>query len=32
MLGTLVVMNLVPVLYSLYGNREPAAGAGDLAH
>ena len=28
----LVVMNLVPVLYSLYGDRQRPAGAGDLAH
>jgi cobalt-zinc-cadmium resistance protein CzcA len=32
MLGTLIVMNLVPVLYSFYGHREPPAGAGDLGH
>lgn len=32
MLSTLIVMNLVPVLYSLYGHREPPAGAGDLGH
>jgi cobalt-zinc-cadmium resistance protein CzcA len=32
MLMTLVLMNLVPVLYSFYGNREPPAGAGDMDH
>ncbi|HYV39082.1 MAG TPA: efflux RND transporter permease subunit, partial [Gemmataceae bacterium] len=32
MLGTLLVMNLVPMLYSFYGRREPPKGAGDLAH
>jgi cobalt-zinc-cadmium resistance protein CzcA len=32
MLMTLVLMNLVPVLYSFYGRREPPAGAGDLGH
>jgi len=32
MLMMLVVMNLVPVLYSFYGRREPPEGAGDLAH
>jgi cobalt-zinc-cadmium resistance protein CzcA len=32
MLGTLIVMNLVPVLYSFYGQRQPPAGAGDMAH
>ena len=32
MIMTLIVANLVPVLYSLYGHREPSADAGDLAH
>jgi cobalt-zinc-cadmium resistance protein CzcA len=32
MLAMLFVMNLVPVLYSFYGHREPPKGAGDLAH
>jgi cobalt-zinc-cadmium resistance protein CzcA len=32
MLMTLVLMNLVPVLYSFYGRRQPPAGAGDLGH
>jgi cobalt-zinc-cadmium resistance protein CzcA len=32
MLTMLVAMNLVPVLYSFYGKRQPPAGAGDLAH
>jgi cobalt-zinc-cadmium resistance protein CzcA len=32
MLLTLVLMNLVPVLYSFYGKRTPPAGAGDLGH
>src|SRR5205085_9514027 len=32
MLMTLVLMNLVPVLYSFYGRRAPPAGAGDLGH
>ncbi len=32
MLMTLVLMNLVPVLYSFYGRRTPPAGAGDLGH
>jgi cobalt-zinc-cadmium resistance protein CzcA len=32
MLFTLVLMNLVPVLYSFYGKRTPPAGAGDLGH
>jgi cobalt-zinc-cadmium resistance protein CzcA len=32
MLMTLVLMNLIPVLYSFYGQRTPPAGAGDLAH
>ena len=32
MLATLVLMNLVPVLYSFYGRRQPPAGAGGMAH
>ncbi len=32
MLATLLCMNLVPILYSFYGNREPPAGAGSMAH
>jgi cobalt-zinc-cadmium resistance protein CzcA len=32
MLMTLVLMNLVPVLYSFYGKRQPPAGAGDMTH
>ncbi|HTK76232.1 MAG TPA: efflux RND transporter permease subunit, partial [Gemmataceae bacterium] len=32
MLFTLVLMNLVPVLYSFYGQRTPPAGAGDMGH
>jgi cobalt-zinc-cadmium resistance protein CzcA len=32
MLFTLVLMNLVPVLYSFYGKRTPPAGAGDIGH
>ncbi|HEX4592053.1 MAG TPA: efflux RND transporter permease subunit, partial [Gemmataceae bacterium] len=32
MLMTLVLMNLVPVLYSLYGNRTPPAGAASVGH
>jgi cobalt-zinc-cadmium resistance protein CzcA len=32
MLATLVLVNLVPVLYSFYGHREPPEGAGGLAH
>jgi cobalt-zinc-cadmium resistance protein CzcA len=31
MLGTLLVMNVVPLLYSLYGKRQPPAGA-DMGH
>jgi cobalt-zinc-cadmium resistance protein CzcA len=31
MITTLVMFNLVPLLYSLYGHREPPEGAGDLA-
>jgi cobalt-zinc-cadmium resistance protein CzcA len=32
MLMTIVLLNLVPLLYSLYGDREPPEGAGDMAH
>jgi len=32
MLSTLLVMNLVPLLYSLYGDRNPPAGAGAVGH
>jgi cobalt-zinc-cadmium resistance protein CzcA len=32
MIMMLLLMNLIPVLYSFYGHREPPAGAGDLAH
>jgi cobalt-zinc-cadmium resistance protein CzcA len=32
MIMTLLLFPLVPVLYSLYGRREPPAGAGGLAH
>jgi heavy metal efflux system protein len=32
MVATLVMMNLVPVLYSFYGARQPPAGAGGMAH
>jgi cobalt-zinc-cadmium resistance protein CzcA len=32
MLMTLLLMNLIPVLYSFYGSRTPPAGAGDMAH
>jgi cobalt-zinc-cadmium resistance protein CzcA len=32
MLVTLLLTNLIPVLYSFYGHREPPAGAGRLAH
>jgi heavy metal efflux system protein len=32
MLATLLLLNLVPVLYSFYGKRQPPEGAGDLAH
>jgi cobalt-zinc-cadmium resistance protein CzcA len=32
MLSTLLLMNLVPVIYSFYGKRQPPEGAGDLAH
>jgi cobalt-zinc-cadmium resistance protein CzcA len=32
MLFTILCLNLVPVFYSFYGRRIPAAGAGDMAH
>jgi cobalt-zinc-cadmium resistance protein CzcA len=32
MIMTLILLNLLPVLYSFYGNREPPAGAGGMAH
>src|SRR5437867_4398376 len=32
MLATLLCMNLVPVLYSFYGHREPSEGAGAVGH
>jgi cobalt-zinc-cadmium resistance protein CzcA len=32
MLMTLLCMNLIPIMYSLYGHREPPEGAGSLAH
>jgi cobalt-zinc-cadmium resistance protein CzcA len=32
MVGTLLFFNLVPVLYSFYGHREPDERAGNLAH
>jgi cobalt-zinc-cadmium resistance protein CzcA len=32
MITTLLLTNLVPVLYSFYGEREPAEGAGAVAH
>jgi Cu/Ag efflux pump CusA len=32
MLATLLLMNLVPVLYSLYGQRQPPEGAGGVGH
>ena len=32
MLVTLLLTNLIPVLYSFYGHREPPARAGGLAH
>jgi cobalt-zinc-cadmium resistance protein CzcA len=32
MLMTLVMLNLIPVFYSLYGHREPPEGAGDMGH
>ena len=32
MVATLLLANLVPLLYSFYGHRDPPAGAGELAH
>src|SRR5262245_9349395 len=32
MLMTLVMLNLIPVLYSFYGHREPPEGAGNMGH
>jgi cobalt-zinc-cadmium resistance protein CzcA len=32
MLVTLLLTNLIPVLYSFYGHREPPAGARGVAH
>ncbi|MBY0525894.1 MAG: efflux RND transporter permease subunit [Gemmataceae bacterium] len=32
MIATLIFTNLVPVFYSLYGSRQPPAGAGSMAH
>lgn len=32
MIATLIMMNLVPVLYSFYGHREPVEGAGGMSH
>lgn len=32
MISTIVCLNLVPVLYSVYGHRTPPAGGGDLGH
>ena len=32
MFMTLILMNLVPVLYSFYGKRNPPAGAGKMGH
>jgi cobalt-zinc-cadmium resistance protein CzcA len=32
MLTTLLLTNLIPVLYSFYGNRTPPEGAGDIGH
>ena len=32
MLFTIAALNLVPMLYSFYGKRNPPTGAGDLAH
>jgi cobalt-zinc-cadmium resistance protein CzcA len=32
MVMTLILLNLLPVLYSFYGKREPPAGAGGMAH
>jgi cobalt-zinc-cadmium resistance protein CzcA len=32
MIATLLVTNLVPVLYSFYGKREPKTGVGGMSH
>lgn len=32
MISTLILVNLVPVLYSYYGHREPVEGAGGMGH
>jgi cobalt-zinc-cadmium resistance protein CzcA len=32
MLMTLVMLNMIPVLYSFYGHRDPPEGAGDMGH
>jgi cobalt-zinc-cadmium resistance protein CzcA len=32
MLATLLLMNLIPVLYSFYGGRTPPEGSGAMAH
>ena len=32
MVATILSLNLVPVLYSFYGNRIPPAGSGDMGH
>jgi cobalt-zinc-cadmium resistance protein CzcA len=32
MLCTIVMFNLIPLLYSFYGHREPPVGSGDMAH
>jgi heavy metal efflux system protein len=32
MLATLLMMNLVPILYSFYGSRQPRAGVASVAH
>jgi cobalt-zinc-cadmium resistance protein CzcA len=32
MLCTIIMFNLIPLLYSFYGHREPPAGSGDMAH
>lgn len=32
MLMTLFMLNIIPVLYSFYGHREPPEGAGDMGH
>jgi cobalt-zinc-cadmium resistance protein CzcA len=32
MLATLMLLNLVPVLYSFYGKRQPPEGSGSMGH